>query len=254
MRILVVDNNVELCQILREFFNSQEDLSVVGEAHDGEQALRMIQELEPDVVILDVTMPHLDGIGVLERLDSLGLKRRPRIIVLTAFGRDDLIARFTELGVDYFMLKPFSLEVLADRVRQFTQARITIGQAETAAVSVHANSGVNINAHLTRLLHKLGVPPHYKGFSYLRDAVLMCADEGYLGGGLTKELYPALAEKYATTPGGVEAAIRNAIVAAWETGNRDAIIELCGPHAAERVPTNSLFIAKLTEEIHVAQQ
>ena len=134
-----------------------------GEAHDGEQALHD-QELEPDVVILDVTMPHLDGIGVLERLDSLGLKRRPRIIVLTAFGRDDLIARFTELGVDYFMLKPFSLEVLADRVRQFTQARITIGQAETAAVSVHANSGVNINAHLTRLLHKLGVPPHYKGF------------------------------------------------------------------------------------------
>ena len=226
MRILVVDNNVELCQILREFFNSQEDLTVVGEAHDGEQALRLIQELEPDVVILDVTMPHLDGIGVLERLDSLGLKQRPRIIVLTAFGRDDLIARFTELGVDYFMLKPFSLEVLADRVRQFTQTRITLGQAETAAVQV--SSSVNVNASVTRLLHKLGVPPHYKGFSYLRDAVLMCADEGYLGGALTKELYPALAEKYATTPGGVEAAIRNAIIAAWETGNREAIVEVCG--------------------------
>ena len=169
----------------------------MGEAHDGEQALRLIQELEPDVVILDVTMPHLDGIGVLERLDSLGLKQRPRIIVLTAFGRDDLIARFTELGVDYFMLKPFSLEVLADRVRQFTQTRITLGQAETAAVQ--ASSSVNVNASVTRLLHKLGVPPHYKGFSYLRDAVLMCADEGYLGGALTKELYPALAEKYATT-------------------------------------------------------
>lgn len=252
MRILVVDNNVELCQILREFFNSQEDLTVVGEAHDGEQALRLIQELEPDVVILDVTMPHLDGIGVLERLDSLGLKQRPRIIVLTAFGRDDLIARFTELGVDYFMLKPFSLEVLADRVRQFTQTRITLGQAETAAVQ--ASSSVNVNASVTRLLHKLGVPPHYKGFSYLRDAVLMCADEGYLGGALTKELYPALAEKYATTPGGVEAAIRNAIIAAWETGNREAIVEVCGPHAAERVPTNSLFIAKLTEEVYVAQK
>lgn len=252
MRILVVDNNVELCQILREFFNSQEDLTVVGEAHDGEQALRLIQELEPDVVILDVTMPHLDGIGVLERLDSLGLKQRPRIIVLTAFGRDDLIARFTELGVDYFMLKPFSLEVLADRVRQFTQTRITLGQAETAAVQV--SSSVNVNASVTRLLHKLGVPPHYKGFSYLRDAVLMCADEGYLGGALTKELYPALAEKYATTPGGVEAAIRNAIIAAWETGNREAIVEVCGQHAAERVPTNSLFIAKLTEEVYVAQK
>jgi two-component system response regulator (stage 0 sporulation protein A) len=104
MRILVVDNNVELCRILREYFATQEDLTMVGEAHDGEQALALIGELAPDVVILDITMPHLDGIGVLERLDSLSLARRPRIIVLTAFGRDDLIARFTELGVDYFML------------------------------------------------------------------------------------------------------------------------------------------------------
>ncbi len=248
MRILVVDNNVELCQILREFFDTQEDLTMVGEAHDGEQALALIPELEPDVVILDITMPHLDGIGVLERLDSLGLKRRPRIIVLTAFGRDDLIARFTELGVDYFMLKPFSLHVLADRIRQFASARVALGQAEAAAVQTSGSS--SLEGTITRILHKLGVPPHYKGFSYLREAVLMCAATGYLSGALTKELYPTLARKFATTPGGVEAAIRNAIIAAWENGNRAAIKELCSQHGGERVPTNSLFIAKLAEEVH----
>lgn len=248
MRILVVDNNVELCQILREFFNAQDDLEVVGEAYDGEQALALIAELEPDVVILDVTMPHLDGIGVLERLDSLELSRRPRIIVLTAFGRDDLIARFTELGVDYFMLKPFNIKVLADRVRQFSRCTVPIGHIETAAVQ--ASPVGSAESTTTRILHKLGVPPHYKGFAYLREAVLMCASSGYLSGALTKELYPALAERYSTTPGGVEAAIRNAIIAAWENGNQEAIKELCGHHNGDRVPTNSLVIAKLAEEVH----
>ena len=252
MRILVVDNNVELCQILREFFGTQQDLTMVGEAHDGEQALALIAELEPDVIILDITMPHLDGIGVLERLDSLGLKRRPRIIVLTAFGRDVLIARFTELGVDYFMLTPFSLQVLADRVRQFAQVRVSLGHAETAAVQTGGSNSTE--GAVTRILHRLGVPPHYKGFSYLREAVMMCASTGYLSGALTKELYPALAHKYSTTPGGVEAAIRNAIIAAWESGNRDAIKELCGQHSGDRVPTNSLIIAKLAEEAHALQR
>lgn len=247
MRILVVDNNVELCRLLREYFATQEDLTMVGEAHDGEQALALIGELAPDVVILDITMPHLDGIGVLERLDSLSLARRPRIIVLTAFGRDDLIARFTELGVDYFMLKPFSLQVLTDRIRQFTQPRVAIGQE---AAAVHGGAPGNLEAAITRILHKLGVPPHYKGFAYIREAVMMCAATGYLSGTLTKELYPALAHKYNTTPGGVEAAIRNAIVAAWENGNRDGIKELCSQLGGERVPTNSLFIAKLAEEAH----
>jgi len=248
MRILVVDNNVELCQILREYFSTQEDLNMVGEAYDGEQALALIAELEPDVVVLDITMPHLDGIGVLERLDALGLKRRPRIIVLTAFGRDDLVARLTELGVDYFMLKPFSLNVLADRIRQFAQLRVPNGQAEAAAAQ--ASSTTSLERAVTMLLHRLGVPPHYKGFSYLREAVLMCAATGYVSGALTKELYPALAKKNATTPGGVEAAIRNAIIAAWENGNREGIKELCGSRQSERVPTNSLFIAKLAEEAH----
>ena len=183
MRILIVDNNVELCQVLREFFDTQEDLTVVGEAHDGERALVLIEDLEPDVVLLDITMPYLDGLGVLERLDTLKISKRPRIIVLTAFGKDDLISRMTELGVDYFILKPFQLQVLADRVRQFS---FRTEMVEGTRAKIPPVNKTNSELAITKLLHKMGVPPHYKGFAYLREAVLMCVDEGYMGGGLTK--------------------------------------------------------------------
>lgn len=259
MRILVVDNNVELCSILTEFFDSQPDMETAGVAYDGEEALTKLQETQPDVMILDITMPHLDGIGVLERMQTIHLETRPYIIVLTAFSRDELVTRLTELGVDFFVVKPFNLSMLAERVRQFAQE---IGKPiEVNSVSnisgqellspVRQESNESMEKRINKMLHEMGVPPHFKGFTYLRDAVILCQSRGYVGGALTKEIYPSLASKYNATIGGVEAAIRNAVVTAWETGNTDFISGLCGSHRGEKVPTNSLIIAKLAEEISV---
>lgn len=245
MRVLVVDNNVELCKVLEDYFDTQPDLDVVGMAHDGEEAMSLIQSLEPDVVLLDITMPYLDGLGVMERLQTLGLKKRPKVVVITAFGTDNLLARLMSLGADYFMIKPFQLEILAQRLREFAATSKEVVALEGAAA---LDTRTSADQTVLRLLHDMGVPPHYKGFSYLKDAVLMYTDEGYFAGGLTKEIYPALAKKYRTTASGVEAAIRNAIVAAWEHGNTGFIRRLCEPYCEERMPTNSLLIAKIAEE------
>ncbi|MGI6650889.1 MAG: sporulation transcription factor Spo0A [Limnochordia bacterium] len=245
MRVLVVDNNVELCKVLEDYFDTQLDLDVVGMAHDGEEAMSLIQSLEPDVVLLDITMPYLDGLGVMERLQTLGLKKRPKVVVITAFGTDNLLARLMSLGADYFMIKPFQLEILAQRLREFAATSKEVVALEGAAA---LDTRTSADQTVLRLLHDMGVPPHYKGFSYLKDAVLMYTDEGYFVGGLTKEIYPALAKKYRTTASGVEAAIRNAIVAAWEHGNTGFIRRLCEPYCEERMPTNSLLIAKIAEE------
>lgn len=245
MRVLVVDNNVELCKVLEDYFDTQLDLDVVGMAHDGEEAMSLIQSLEPDVVLLDITMPYLDGLGVMERLQTLGLKKRPKVVVITAFGTDNLLARLMSLGADYFMIKPFQLEILAQRLREFAATSKEVVALEGAAA---LDTRTSADQTVLRLLHDMGVPPHYKGFSYLKDAVLMYTDEGYFVGGLTKEIYPALAKKYRTTASGVEAAIRNAIVAAWEHGNTGFIRRLCDPYCEERMPTNSLLIAKIAEE------
>ena len=245
MRILIVDNNVELCHVLQTYLDGEDDLKVVGIAYDGEEALTQIKSLEPDVVLLDITMPHLDGLGVLERLPALDLKRRPKIVAITAFSTDGLLAHLMTLGADFFLVKPFKLEILAQRLRQFARTDAKMAALEGASTS---EARLTADQRVTRLLHTMGVPPHYKGFSYLKEAVLMYGEEGYFGGGLTKELYPTLAKKHHTTASGVEAAIRNAVVAAWEHGNREFIRKLCEPYCRDRMPTNSLIIAKIAED------
>lgn len=244
MQILVVDNNVELCQVLQQFLTAHEEFKVVGMAHDGEQALTEIQRLEPDLILLDITMPYLDGLGVLEALNSMHLKKKPKVFVITAFGSDRLLSRLLALGADYFLVKPFRLEILVERLREFSSVSSPVIVEEAAAVKENEPT---IDQKVTEILHKMGVPPHFKGFAYLRDAVLMYLKEGYYAGGLTKEMYPALAKKYRTTMSGVEAGIRNALAAAWENGNTEFIKKLCEPYCEDRMPTNSLVIARIVE-------
>ena len=256
LKILIADNNVGLCETLEAFLERQEAMQVVGIAHDGEETLALIEEREPNVVLLDITMPHLDGLGVMERLSQVPVAERPRIIVLTAFGREDIIRRFTDLGADYFVVKPFDLHVLADRIRQFAggAADDSVVRETDAEISQPTRMAmrplINREAMVTELLHRIGIPAHFKGYNYLRDAVLVVLeDEGLFGGSLTKELYPRLAAKYNTTPGGVEAAIRNAVITAWDHGNRAFLEELTGRTSKGRFPTNSLLIAKLADQL-----
>jgi two-component system response regulator (stage 0 sporulation protein A) len=257
IRVLIADNNVDLCQILNRFFEKQEDIQVVGIAYDGEQALNQIQENLPDVVILDITMPVLDGLAVLERLPSLNLPRRPKIIILTAFGREDLILKLTQLGADYYVVKPFDMEVLATRIRQFAgdaTSLVTDGQSQSE-FQAPSSGKRDLMSAVTEIIHMMGIPAHFKGYNYIRDAVMMVLQEdSMLGGNLTKILYPKIANKYGTTTGGVEAAIRNAILTAWEHGNRAYIGSIVGKSAIStkgKFPSNSLMIAKIADQLRI---
>lgn len=257
IRVLIADNNVELCTILNRFFEKLDDIEVAGTAYDGEQALRLIQEQNPDVVILDITMPVLDGLAVLERLPGLNLPKRPKIIILTAFGREDLILKLTQLGADYYVVKPFDMEVLVTRIRQFAEDSAPLikesgGDFTTPLVT---SGKRDLLTMVTEIIHLMGIPAHFKGYNYIRDAVMMVLEEdSTLGGNLTKSLYPRIAHKYGTTTGGVEAAIRNAILTAWEHGNRPYISGIVGKSAIStkgKFPSNSLLIAKIADQLRV---
>lgn len=264
IQVLIADNNIQLCAVLTEFLNGQDDIEVVGCAYDGEEALEMIGKTEPDVVVLDITMPRQDGMAVLEQLSEMELRRRPRVIVLTALARDDIAKRFTEMGADYFMLKPFDLEVLAGRIRQFGAARpAPVPPSVSGAIDLHAkpayrDAEADLETKITSLLHEMGMPAHFKGYQYLREAVLMTASgPETAGGSLSKEVYPRLAEKYNATPGGVEAAIRNGLIACWEKGNREFLEQLAGKSQRVRdgrFPTNSMIIAKLADRLRMEQR
>lgn len=255
-KLLIADDNKEFCSILTDFFTDQEDIELVGVTHNGLEALDDITEKQPDVVVLDIIMPHLDGIGVLERLE--GAEYRPRVIMLTAFGQESMTRKAVQLGADYYLLKPFDMEVLANRIKE-----LGTGYIQKAAKNILANTTQqqtikpkNLNVEVTNIIHQMGVPAHIKGYQYLRDAILNVIAEVNLLGAVTKELYPMIAEKYTTTPSRVERAIRHAIELAWDRGNVEMMNNFFGYtiNLDRGKPTNSEFIAMVADKLRIANR
>jgi two-component system response regulator (stage 0 sporulation protein A) len=252
--VLIGDDNREFCELLRSYIEGQADLELAGIAHNGAEVLEAIGRTHPDVVILDIIMPHLDGIGVLERLQRMDLPVRPKIIMLTAFGQENITQKVLEMGADYYVLKPFNLDVLGTRIRQLAGAMPEPATAPTwmqpAPAPVRTQ---NLDNDVTALMHEIGIPAHIKGYRYLREAIMMVVNRVELLGCVTKELYPAIARNHQTTPSRVERAIRHAIEVAWSRGNADVISGLFG-HTVNRErgkPTNSEFIAMVADKLRM---
>ncbi|SEO28792.1 sporulation transcription factor Spo0A [Propionispora vibrioides] len=247
IKVAIADDNREFAAIMQEFLTQQEDIELVGIAYNGEQILTIIQEAKPDVVILDIIMPHLDGIGVLERVNTFTGKR-PKIIMLTAFGQESITQRVVELGADYYVLKPFNMEVLASRIRQLAST-ITL-QRPVVAQAIKARP---VDVEVTNIIREIGIPAHIKGYQYLRDAIMMIIGEIELLGAVTKVLYPMIAQKYSTTPSRVERAIRHAIEVAWSRGNMEMINRIFGYtiKLEKGKPTNSEFMAMIADKLRM---
>ncbi len=247
----MVDDNRDFCHLIKEYFEQQDEFNVVGIANDGVTALKLIEETEFDVLILDVIMPHLDGIGVLEELHSKGLTGDFKIIMLTAFGQEDLTQRVVNLGADYYILKPFDLEKLANRIKQITTP--TVSGSGGYAIRPQFEQKKNIEERITEIMHQIGIPAHIKGYLYLRKAIAMVIKDVELLGAVTKELYPLVAKEFNTTASRVERAIRHAIEVTWGRGNTQVINKLFGHTVTSSTgkPTNSQFIAKIADKLRI---
>ncbi len=247
IRLMVADDNREFCELLRDYFSREPDTEVTAVAHNGQQVVELLEQVEVDVILLDIIMPHLDGLGVLERIAEMKLERRPKIVMLTAFGHEEMTRRTVELGADYYILKPFDLQVLAERVRQICNA------SPAGRRRALAQSRRSLEAQVTELLHDIGIPAHIKGYFYLREAVLMVVERMDLLNAVTKELYPSIARKFKTTASRVERAIRHAIEVAWTRGSWETINQLFGHTISQErgKPTNSEFIAMVADRLRV---
>lgn len=252
IKLLIVDDNKEFCNLVVEFFESQEDIEVVGVAHDGLEALEKIAQFEPEVMILDLIMPNLDGLGVIERLSNKS--DRPKIIVLSAVGQDKITQKAITLGADYYIVKPFDLNILVDRVRQMvdidTDFMQPIQKKDTSNATDQKN---NLEAQITNIIHEIGIPAHIKGYFYIREAIYMVINNVELLSAVTKELYPSIASKYNTTPSRVERAIRHAIEVAWSRGSVETLNNLFGYTTTKDrgKPTNSEFIALISDKLRM---
>lgn len=252
IRLIIADDNREFTQLLREHLDSQDDMEVLGTAYNGGEVLQLLKDHVPDVLILDIIMPHLDGLGVLEQLQQIDLTPLPKIVMLTAFGQENITQRAVELGASYYILKPFDMDVLTERIRQMTGQGVTTTARLGTTISVPSRSG-NLDANITNVIHEIGVPAHIKGYLYLREAITMVYNEVELLGAITKSLYPRIAKKFNTTPSRVERAIRHAIEVAWSRGNMDSIKNLFGYtiNVAKAKPTNSEFIAMVADKLRI---
>ena len=273
MKILIADDNKDFSDILTEYISRQEDMEVVGVAPNGEVACELIQNTQPDIVILDVIMPYLDGIGVLERVRSLDIEKRPLFVMLSAVGQDKITERALSLGAEYYIVKPFDMDTLINRIRQLKSTGSTVRSSNTLmsnnAINAQLNSnqltGVkqkaapshhNLETEVTSVIHEIGVPAHIKGYQYLRDAIIMVITDMDILNSITKQLYPSIAKSYNTTPSRVERAIRHAIEVAWSRGKMDTIDKLFGytVNNGKGKPTNSEFIALIADRLRLEMQ
>jgi two-component system response regulator (stage 0 sporulation protein A) len=254
IKLFIADDNRELVHIMQDYFNGQNDMEVIGIAHDGNECIRLLGEFNPDILLLDIIMPHLDGLGVLQKIKGLNQAEKPNIIMLTAFGQEEVMRKAVEYGTSYFVLKPFDFENLTEKIREVhgsnhytTHASFEVKQPP------QIDKGENIESSITNVMHDIGVPAHIKGYLYLREAITMVYNDIELLGSITKILYPDIAKKYNTTASRVERAIRHAIEVAWNRGNIDSITELFGytVNVSKAKPTNSEFIAMVADKLRL---
>lgn len=263
--VLIADDNKDFCDIISEYLNKHDDIEVVGVANDGVEAVELISTTRPDVVVLDIIMPQLDGLGVLEKLNDSEIEPMPKIIVLSAVGQDKITQRAIALGADYYIVKPFDMEVFVKRIRELVQMddyeeepRYNFLPSNNNGNQARYNSynsiqDSSLEADITNIIHEIGVPAHIKGYQYLREAILMVVNNIDLLSGITKELYPGIAEKFNTTPSRVERAIRHAIEVAWSRGRIETINKLFGytVHDEKGKPTNGEFIAMVADKLRM---
>lgn len=247
IRVLAVDDNKALIEMLKEYFSSKEkEIEVTNEAYDGEMAWQKIQNERDtfDVLLLDLIMPKKDGLYVLERLKQNNISLNT--IVVTSYNEQETIRSVGEYGVRYFVLKPFDLQELTKKIKEVNES----GKRKNDIITLQNGKE---QLMITKILHDLGIPSHIKGYQYIREAINLVYNNPALIGGITKELYPEIGNKFDTSVTRVERAIRHAIEISWNRGDWDLMEEIFG-HSVDidkAKPTNSEFIVTIADKMRL---
>lgn len=246
IKLMLVDDNIGLRRAMREYFAGESNIEVVCEAGDGQEALQLLEEYAPDIMLLDIIMPRLDGLGVLAALAKR--ENAPRVVMLTALKGDDVIARAMDLGAAYYMVKPVDMPSLRDRIMEVAGAAAPV--IRTAAPQSTSYEKWSPEERVSNLFLSIGIPAHIKGYQYLREAVKMVMENHDVINRITKELYPGIARRYGTSASKVERAMRHAIEVAWNRGRLDNTNQLLGYNIFSQrdKPTNGEFIALVAQK------
>ena len=249
-KILIADENVMSRSAIREGL-MRAGYRNIEEATNGEDALLKMTRTHPDVVLLDVWLSKLDGIGVLRSSHTLdwGHEKEPSFIVVSSVSNQNVFIQATEAGADLCLLKPVNVNSLCEHIQSIISRRYT----DIPAAAMQTDKTPDIETQVTQIIHQIGVPAHIKGYQYLRTAILLTIKDSDIINSVTKILYPSVAKKYATTTSRVERAIRHAIEVAWDRGDVDTLNSYFGYTIQNNrgKPTNSEFIAMIADNLRL---
>ena len=257
--VFVIEDNEQLCQNICDYFKDSQTVEVIGTSNDGLDGAAKIQSLNPDVVLLDIVLPGIDGFGVLECIAMF--EKRPKIIMISALAQDTFVNKALRLGADYYLVKPFDFSSLTSRIVEFfkkdekhIQQKITtenFGDYKTIEAEKRYARQKSLEERITNVFMIVGIPAHIKGYQFLREAIKLAVDTPEIINSITKKLYPAIAERYDTSSSKVERAIRHAIEVAWNRGKIENINNLFGVmvYSSNDKPTNGEFIALVADKM-----
>ena len=242
--VIIADNTQDFCSALSAALQRSGGFQVLGTANDGEQAISMVLERKPKILVLDLMLKKQDGISVLKAISAM--EQKPVVLATSGFITDYVASAAASLGVRYLMLKPCDMEALVERLEEIRGT----DHRRTGNSAVSAN---NMEALVTNIIHEIGVPAHIKGYQYLREAIILAVNDMDVINAITKVLYPQVAKTFQTTPSRVERAIRHAIEVAWDRGDLDTLQRFFGYTVSNTKgkPTNSEFIALIADKLQL---
>ena len=236
--IVIADDNSALCESIRQYLDSQDGFEVVGIASNGVKAIELVTKQQPDLLLLDIVMPELDGFGVLASLEG----KKPTVIMMSQLATDGFVQKAMQYGASYFLAKPFDYNALVRVINNFTSSQPRAPQTK---------KNKNLDEKIANLFISVGIPAHIKGYQFLREAIKMTIETPDIINSITKRLYPGIAEHYQTSPSKVERAIRHAIEVAWNRGKIENINNVFGIkiYSPNDKPTNGEFIALVADKL-----
>ena len=249
IRIVLADASEEFRRVLALTLMEEPGLELAGDTGDGEEAVHLVEELRPDVLVMDLVLSRMDGLEVLSAVKDM--PQRPRVLVLSGFVRGNTAELAAEKGADYYMMKPCKTATVMERVRQMAN----LLQPEEDPQRQGAREQ-NLERTVTAIIHEIGVPAHIKGYQYLREAIVIAVDDMEVINAVTKILYPEVAKRFGTTASRVERAIRHAIEVAWDRGDLETLQKYFGYTVSNSKgkPTNSEFIAMIADRLQLQRK
>ena len=240
IKVVLTEANEDARFMLQAALESTGRFVVVGATGDGSQVLTLVKEMKPDLLLLDMILPGLDGLSILRRLDA---KDRPGVVTISPMYTQDVLMEAGRLGVSNFISKPYQDSAVVENLLQLAESRD--GQ-------IHMPG---LEELVTSIIHEVGVPAHIKGYQYVREAIMITVENMDVINSVTKVLYPEVAKRYGTTPSRVERAIRHAIEVAWDRGDLETLQKYFGYTVsnAKGKPTNSEFIAMIADRLVLEQ-